>query len=207
MRRRSTFAYGRREPTLEPYDTVLLVCEGEKTEPNYFNDMRAFHRLSTANVAVVSPGADPVTLVEYAMGRLKDFNRVFCVFDGENSARVAKALGLIASSPGGKSGILRAVVSTPCFEVWMLLHFKLSTAPFLSAGTMTAGQSVVSALKQHIPGYSKSSSGLYTRLAEKVPLAMANGRRLAKHNAASQSTNPATSMHDLVEYLRGLKAT
>lgn len=190
---------------LEPYDTVLLVCEGEKTEPNYFKDMRAFHRLSTANVAVVSPGADPVTLVEHAMGRTKDFNRVYCVFDGENADRAAKALALIAASPEGKSGILRAVVSTPCFEVWMLLHFKFSTAPFSGTGSMTAGLSVVSALKQHIPGYSKSSAGLYTRLADKVSLAMANGRRLAKYNAASQSTNPATSMHDLVEYLRGLK--
>jgi hypothetical protein len=61
-------------------------------------------------------------------------------------------------------------------------------------------------LSRHsLPKYAKSNEGVYTQLADKVILAMANGRRLEKYNASTQSTNPATQMHALVDYLRGLK--
>lgn len=31
------------------YDRILIVSEGSKTEPNYFREIRAAHRLQTAN--------------------------------------------------------------------------------------------------------------------------------------------------------------
>ncbi|MBN1547133.1 MAG: hypothetical protein JW902_10780, partial [Syntrophaceae bacterium] len=34
----------------EPYDVVLIVCEGSKTEPNYLQELRDTLKLSTANV-------------------------------------------------------------------------------------------------------------------------------------------------------------
>ena len=205
MRRRSASPYLRREATREPYDTVLLVCEGEKTEPSYFNDLKAAYRLSSANIVVVSPGADPLTLVQYARGRLSEFNKVFCIFDGENTARAVQAVGSISSSDEGRVGKWCAVVSTPCFEIWPLLHFKFSTAPFGGRGGMTAGEAVVSALREHMPEYRKGMRGLYGLLSGNMTLGSANGRRLEKHNRASQSTNPSTQMHTLVEYLKGLK--
>ena len=33
-----------------PYDVVLIVCEGEKTEPYYFKGLRKHLRLSNANI-------------------------------------------------------------------------------------------------------------------------------------------------------------
>jgi len=33
-------SYRRLSPQREPYDYVLIVCEGEKTEPNYFYGLR-----------------------------------------------------------------------------------------------------------------------------------------------------------------------
>lgn len=35
-----------------PYDRVLIVCEGAKTEPNYFREIRDAYRLSTANIDI-----------------------------------------------------------------------------------------------------------------------------------------------------------
>lgn len=35
-----------------PYDRVLIVCEGEKTEPNYFNELKDYYKLNSANVEV-----------------------------------------------------------------------------------------------------------------------------------------------------------
>jgi very-short-patch-repair endonuclease len=51
-----------------PYDRILIVSEGSKTEPHYFREIRAHYRLHTANVQV-QPGAlgtQPLQVVEYA---------------------------------------------------------------------------------------------------------------------------------------------
>lgn len=205
MGRSSRSPFARREALREPYDRVLIVCEGDKTEPNYFRDLIAVHRLSSSNISIVSPGADPVTVVDHARKKLGDFDRVFCVYDGENVDRATQANALIAQSAQGRSGKWSPVVSFPCFEVWLHLHFKYSTAPYSSGGGKTIGQAVEAGLRSHLPSYSKGATGLYSRLLDKVTIAMANGRRLEKYNRSTQSNNPATQMHELVDYLRSLK--
>jgi hypothetical protein len=102
-------------------------------------------------------------------------------------------------------GKWRAIVSTPCFEIWPLLHFEYSTAPFGATMGMTVGEAVAARLRKYVPTYSKGMSGLYTALSGKLPRALGNGRRLAKHNGSTSSKNPATDMHELVDYLCRLK--
>jgi hypothetical protein len=70
---------------------------------------------------------------------------------------------------------------------------------------MTAGEAVVARLRKHLPNYEKGMAGLYTALASKLARASGNGTRLEKHNAGTSSSNPATDMYQLVDYLRGLK--
>ena len=50
------------------YDRVLIVCEGEQTEPLYFESFKQEYDLSSANVVVTdaSKGSDPVSVVRYA---------------------------------------------------------------------------------------------------------------------------------------------
>ncbi len=40
----------RRGPKKQPYDRVLIVCEGAKTEPTYFRELCDHYQLSTANI-------------------------------------------------------------------------------------------------------------------------------------------------------------
>lgn len=58
----------RRAAVRQPYERILIVCEGEKTEPQYLNDIRDELRLSTANVQVCqgASGTEPSQMVEYA---------------------------------------------------------------------------------------------------------------------------------------------
>jgi RloB-like protein len=50
-----------------PYDRVLIVCEGEKTERIYFKDLINHYRLSTANIEVCSSGGSaPKSVVDHA---------------------------------------------------------------------------------------------------------------------------------------------
>ena len=91
--------FKRRSPKRAPYDKVLIVCEGSKTEPNYFNELRDYSTLETANVRVASScGSDPMSVVRHGKNLYRDekqkghpYDRVYCVFEAmslvENSRR------------------------------------------------------------------------------------------------------------------------
>ena len=63
------------------YDRVLIVCEGSKTEPNYFREIIDHLKLTTANVEVDgSSDSSPRSVVAHAIQRLQDdpdFDRVY----------------------------------------------------------------------------------------------------------------------------------
>ena len=53
----------------EPYDLVLIVCEGGKTEPKYLQELRDAFKLSTANIRIAGDecGSSPRSVVDYAL--------------------------------------------------------------------------------------------------------------------------------------------
>ncbi len=79
----------RRKAKRKPYDKVLIVCEGEKTEPNYFEDLKDYYKLSSTNVEVAGDcGSSPTSVVSHARDLYRKaekygdaFDKVFCVFD------------------------------------------------------------------------------------------------------------------------------
>ncbi|MNC80456.1 hypothetical protein D3C75_1332440 [compost metagenome] len=53
--------------------TYLIVCEGKKTEPEYFNDLRNYERLASITVKVCGEcGSAPISVVEHALQLYKD---------------------------------------------------------------------------------------------------------------------------------------
>lgn len=70
-----------------PYAKVLIVCEGEKTEPHYFNGLRDYYGLSSVHVEVCGDcGSDPISIIGRAKQRYREekdagdaFDQVFCV--------------------------------------------------------------------------------------------------------------------------------
>ena len=65
-----------------PYERVLIVCEGMKTEPNYFRALCRELRLNLANVVIEDKksGLDPKSLVAFALevfGKDKDYDLNF----------------------------------------------------------------------------------------------------------------------------------
>ena len=43
-------------PTLATYKRVLVVCEGKKTEPNYFEGIANELKIKTANIKITGEG-------------------------------------------------------------------------------------------------------------------------------------------------------
>lgn len=203
---RSARTYRRKGAIREPYDVVLIVCEGEKTEPEYFTGLKQAYRLSGANIKIAhGDGNDPVSIVKYALQRGGDFDRVFCVFDRDGHVNYQQALDKIAGSSMGKKGKLEAITSLPCFEIWILLHFSYTTAPFMKTGNKSACDNVIDAVRVHLPAYHKALAGVFEQLQPRVDDAVNNGKQLAQYNFDTGSENPATRVHELVRYLRALK--
>jgi len=201
-------SYARRGPVREPYDTVLIVCEGSKTEPNYLNGIKAAFRLSSANIYVThAPGTDPITVVahtEMLMGQ-EEYDRVFSVFDRDGHPNFNAAVARVSNSARGRAGTWQAIISTPCFELWLLLHYRYSTAPIVASGRNSAGDVTVRALREYLPDYEKGEPKIYDIVSVMTEVAIENAIRLDRHNTDAQSDNPATGMHLLVDYLRKLK--
>lgn len=202
--------FRRRALRREPYDRVLIVCEGKKTEPAYFNSLSQTFGLSNANIRAVPSnyGNDPMSVVNYAedeFHQTKDYDRVYCVFDRDGHANFQQAVDRIRDSRLGRQGKMFAAYSVPCFEVWVLLHFQYWSAPFKSAGGQSACDRVIAEVTRHIPGYSKDFSGVFALLEPRIEDAIRHGERLEAENADTGSDNPSTQLHHLVKYLRDLR--
>jgi hypothetical protein len=207
---RTASEYQRRGPVREPYDRILIVCEGQKTEPNYFSSLCFAHKLSSANIRILPSGhaSDPYNIVLTAETELKsdsEYAAAYCVFDRDRHANYDRAIAYAANSVMGKANRLRIINSVPCFEVWILLHFQYSTAPFVASGSMSPCDMVIRKLKQNIPNYEKGTKDIYIKTSHHVATAMQHAQRLDRENERSGSTNPATRVHELVAILHDLR--
>lgn len=108
--------------------TILIVCEGENTEPSYFNQFK----LTSATVKPIGEGYNTLslvkrarTLVERAEAKGKSFDQIWCVFDADpkpdnpkqaqnfnEAVRMATELGY------------GAAYSNQAFEYWLILHLN-----------------------------------------------------------------------------------
>ena len=122
----------RRNPYLEARPRILVVCEGEVTEPQYFEEFRRWCKNPRVAVHVEGRGGVPFTLVTKARD-LRDqaereaasekdenlrYEQVWCVFDFDQHPRVPDARQM------AKDNGLRLAMSNACFELWLLLHLR-----------------------------------------------------------------------------------
>lgn len=200
-----------------PFDRILVVSEGSKTEPRYFSEIRAEYRLPTANVHVHPSrhGTTPLQVVEYAqhlfergdpdqdIGR-RAFEQVFAVFDRDDHATYNNALSKAAALDGklrndnNRPVHFAAVASVPCFELWLLLHYEDVLAP-------VHRNQVYARLRQYLPGYDKGQSGHYGRTKALLTQACERAEHLAGIHNAYDGEAPYTDIHRLVHLFSTLK--
>lgn len=65
----------RRGPFRDPLPVILVVCEGKVTEPEYIEQFRLAHGVTTVRVHVVAPGGDPKALVQRAIEMRNEASR------------------------------------------------------------------------------------------------------------------------------------
>jgi hypothetical protein len=127
----------RRVGSRKPRRTLLVFCEGQRTEPEYLEALR--REPSVREAAAVDlqvqrdvGGSAPLTLVNAAVEAKSrseqeegEIDEIWCLFDVEwpaNHPKLHEAV-MVARANGIRLGI-----SNPCFELWLVLHFDDQTA-------------------------------------------------------------------------------
>lgn len=199
------------------YDRILIVSEGSKTEPNYFGEIRAAHRLHTANVAVRPSelGTAPIQVVQYAKNlfeggdrhrriQARAFEQVFAVFDRDDHDSYFDALRLAESLDGklrndARQPVhFRAIASVPSFELWLLLHYEDIRAPLHR-------DEVMCRLGQHFPGYIKGAGSAFATTRGQLEVATQRAEALATRFTAYSAPEPFTAVVELVKLLTTLR--
>ncbi len=185
-----------------PRKTLLVFCEGERTEPEYLNALKmeaAVREVASVEIRVAraGSGAVPLTLVRRAVEASQrasiesdEIDEFWCVFDVEwpvKHPHLAEAVSL-----AGDHGIFLAI-SNPCFEVWLILHLKEHSAWLDNEQAMrlrrrldqSAGKGLDPA--KYMPHVDKAS-----RRAEKLE------DRHRRDNTSFPDDNPSSGMYRLV---------
>ncbi len=202
----------RKGPSRATRRAILVVCEGEKTEPLYFNALKRDRGLGLTAVHVEVCGEEcgsaPISVVRYAIRKFKDrareaptsgsklpFEKVYCVMDKDQHASLDAALDLIEKSKGKIP--IQGIVSCPCFELWFLLHFRYSARPYHAYADLQPD------LVQHLPAYDKGAE-VYQDLRPRMSQALAHCERLVAHHSGismDRFPNPSTEVHHLIKAL------
>ena len=117
-RRKEKHSLQRKRPHLVASPTILIVCEGENTEPSYFNQLK----LQSVTIQAIGEGYNTFPLVERAETLAKNttYDEVWCVFDKDDFAPhyFNNAIQFAERKK------MHAVYSNQAFEFWILLHFN-----------------------------------------------------------------------------------
>ncbi len=192
-------------------DTFLIVVEGEGTEIEYFEGLRdQVLRRKIFEIEVHHPPVtDPVGLVHAAIdskaarvnaskeGMAVIFDQVWVLVDRERQHCERREQIPRARRLAEANGIFVAV-SNPCFELWLMLHYRDRPGPFRD------GEHCRKMLKKdHIRGYKKTELPLAELLErEALRKAMKHAQQCEEHHRACDGDgNPSSEVYKLLRAL------
>lgn len=191
--RKNLNIYQRKTGTKNVKPTILIVCEGGKTEPNYF---KAF-RVSSVRVEIIGAGCDPVGVVEKAIERKgaedPPFDQVWSVFDRDDWPRTR----FNTAVQRAQSNDIRLACSIEAFELWYVLHFDYQHAALHRS-------QYIDILNQRLgKHYQKNSQTMYEELLDRQEKAIKFSKILQTKWASpyDYDNSPSTTVFRLVEEL------
>lgn len=137
---------------------ILIVCEGSKTEPSYFEAFRSFnHGTIIYDIEVKGLGDNTLNVVNKAIDLKSkgEYDRVWAVFDKDSfpdskfNAAIAKA----------KKNEIGCAWSNEAFELWFLYHFVNRTTGM----TRDEYKKAISEAVNNSPKYKLKKKYVYTK--------------------------------------------
>ena len=181
--------------------SFLIVCEGQNTEPEYFNSFR----LTSAAVKAVGKGLGTRALVREAVGirqeeqrKGKTYDQYWVVFDKDDFPEDDFNLAIREAEAGG----FRVAWSNQAFEYWFILHFHLYQGPL--------HRSKYAEMLARLTGmsYSKKAgvaSDLYNLLIPRLDIAVSHAKSVLAgfpEGTSPAQAESATMVYALAEELR-----
>ncbi|MGF7230371.1 RloB family protein [Arachidicoccus sp.] len=194
----------------------LIVCEGEATEPNYFEGLKQDLPkgvLTAYEIDIEGTGRNTQSLVDealrlqsaYEKNTIRKIDKLWVVFDRDSfSAQDFNA----AIQRCHNSGI-GCAWNNEAFELWYLLHFQY----YENAMSRRVYKDMIESHLKPVLGnnfrYEKNSEQMYALLKEHGSLenAIRSGKRLAERFDRQDyaNHNPSTMVWALVEELMNLR--
>lgn len=194
---------GRRPAFRDPKPTILVVSEGEVTEPEYLRGFQRAWRNPRVTIEVAKEHGVPKTLVRIAKQHKEEANTraaqekddnlsydsVWCLFDIDEHPEIGEAKEM------ARDNGIELAISNPCIELWLLLHFQDNPGAQL-------GAKMLALLKKHVPKYDKHVD--YAMYAAGYSQAAVRAERLgqAAEEADEPHRNPTTGVYKLTELIR-----
>ena len=200
---KSSTSFARAPARFKPQPRVLILCEDTKSSLDYLVDA-AHHFRSYAQVRIAHCGkTDPEGIVDEAVNKRGNFDKIFCVIDRDNHETFDAAV----DRPQSFHPDIELVPSYPCYEFWLLLHFRFTRGPVNSVGTQSAGARMASELRAQ-PTMDKddkgSTSSIFKQLFDRLPVARSNAARALAAAFTDAEMNPSTRMHLLIDEMERL---
>jgi hypothetical protein len=175
---------------------IVIFCEGKVTEREYIEGLKKREQINLAQIIVAKETGTPKTLVEQAKKYKKSIEQdeygkndeIWCVFDRDEHPFISE------TKQQARDNGLKTAMSNPCFELWLLLHFKYHSSHI-------SREVAVRQCKKHMPDYEKHIS---PAIFAHVNTAIQHAQRLSKWQQSRNNSgeNPSTDVHVLVERLR-----
>jgi hypothetical protein len=196
----------RKVATRPPRKTLVVFCEGEKTEPQYLLALKQEPLVKDTaavdiRVETGHGGAVPLTLITLATAaRTKsvaeeaEIDEFWCVFDVEwprNHPHLPEAIALAEAND------IRLAVSNPCFELWLILHYR-------DHGSWLDNREAVELRRQLDRSTNKSlNAATYMPLLEDAVRRAADlDTRHKRDGSEFPHDNPSSGMHRLIAAAR-----
>lgn len=216
--------YGNRPPRRY----FLIVCEGEETEPNYFNAIAAqLPKDMVSRITVKGVGKNTLRLIDAAKEEivkrraagLPDYYYVWLVFDRDgfpadhfnrtiDSAESINSQNAAFPPRARRCEHWRCAWSNEAFELWYVMHFREQLGGAISRVNYQKmlEEDVRANTGERDFTYKKNDPQMFARLKARTPDAIRRAERTLESQLEAKGMswadmNPATRVHELVRSL------
>lgn len=184
----------------------LIVCEGEKTEPNYFVALEKKLPKGTVDLKIEGTGRNTKGLIDFTIelknNSFRNFDRVWTVFDKDDfpDKNFNEAIR------NAENNTIHCAWSNEAFELWFLLHFQfVNHAMKRSDYKKFLEREIRLKSKNTAYKYAKNDIQTFTTLEkygnQKQAIEWARKLEQLYTDSKFSSHNPCTLVHKLIEEL------
>lgn len=208
-KREAKAAKKRKVATRDRIVRFLIVCEGERSEPNYFRELVKDKYSEVRSEEIVGEGRSTCALIKRSEEikirlehqRQLKFDRVWVVFDKDDFNDFNNAIALAAGKGFG------AAWSNEAFELWYLLHFAYLESAVARDDYIVMLETEIRKTERFRKfKYKKNDSGIYALLQSagnetQAKLRAAKLRAIFKDSRDYKKHKPCTCVDLLVDEL------